>query len=87
MSEYTHKAIDPVRVANLEQYEFDMLYQAVDLMATYSLDDFPPDFLAFTFRTMRKLGSTVKSKTDMFIVAHMLRGNRRLINSLRTYGA
>lgn len=86
MTTYTHKMIDPVKVAKLDGPEYDRLYQAVDLIqsGTY-IESFPAEFKASVFWTMKKLGSTVKSTRDMLIIAQMLRSSRPLIESLRAY--
>ncbi len=74
--------VDPLKVAELDEQEFQTLFRAVDLIqSNQGLSDC---LQAVAFRLMRKVGAKVMSPNCMKMAAVQLSSCRRLISSLRT---
>jgi len=84
MATETYKLVDPMKVANLNDNEYNELYKGVSLIKEgIKEENFPTDLYVSTFTTMRKLRKTVNSYHDMQIVALQLIGQKLLIDRLR----
>lgn len=78
--------LDPERVANLSDAEYEILAGGLERLNLARSDaDSPGDVYVATFKLLRKVGARVNSFYDMRWIAYIFTHRRALIENLRHF--